>query len=138
MLQICDKVICKPLHLIFSSCIDSGIIPTECKMADMISFRKREEKQNFKNCRPVSLLLIFGKIFERLIYCEIYSFYIENDLIPSNQSGFKQGESCINQLSSIAHGIHQHLDHGCKVKVWHKGLIHKLEQNAIGGPLLKI
>ena len=71
-------------------------------------------------------------------------------LISSNQSGFKQGDSCINQLLSITHDIYKSLDQGYEVrgvfldisntfgKVWHKGLIHKLKQNGIGGPLLKI
>ena len=80
----------------------------------------------------------------------MYSVFIENDLISSNQSGFKQGDSCINQLLSITHDIYQSLDQGYEIhgvfldilkafdKVWHKGLIHKLEQNGIGGPLLKI
>ena len=80
----------------------------------------------------------------------MYSFFIENDLISSNQSGFKQGDSCINQLLSITHDIYQSLDQRYEVrgvfldnskafnKVWHKGLIHKLKQNGIGGPLLKI
>ena len=80
----------------------------------------------------------------------MYSFFIENDLISSNQSGFKQGDSCINQLLSITHDVYQCLDQGCEVrgvfldiskafdKVCDKGLIHKLEQNGIGGPLLKI
>ena len=68
MVQICDKAICKLLHLIFSSCIDSGIFPTECKMANMIPIHKREDKQNVRNYPPVSLLSIFGKIFERLKY----------------------------------------------------------------------
>ena len=89
-------------------------------------------------------------MFERLIYNEVYSFFIENDLISSNQSDFKQGDSCINQLLSIKHDIYQSLDQGYEVrgvfldiskafdKVWHKGLIHKLKQNGIGGPLLKI
>ena len=148
MVQICDKAICKPLHLIFSSCIESGIFPTEWKMANVVPIHKRGNKQN--NYRPVSLLPIFRKIFERLIYNEMYSFFTENDLISSNQSGFKQGDSCINQLLSITHDIYQSLDQGYEVrgvfldiskafdKVWHKGLIHKLKQNGIGGPLLKL
>ena len=119
-------------------------------MANLVPIHKQDDKQNVKNYRPVSLLPIFGKIFERLIYNEMYSFFIENDLISSNQSGFKQGDSCINQLLSITHDIYQSLDQGYEVrgvfldiskafdKVWHKGLIHKLEQNEIGGPLLKI
>ena len=112
MFQLCDKSICKPLHLIFSSCIESGIFPTEWKKANVVPIHKRDDKQNVKNYRPVSLLPIFGKIFERLIYNEMYSFFIENDLISSNQSGFKQGDSCINQLLSITHDIYQSIDQG--------------------------
>ena len=80
----------------------------------------------------------------------MYSFFIENNLISSNQSDFKQGDPCINQLLSITRDIYQSLDQGYEVrgvfldiskafdKVWHKGLIHKLKQNGIGGPLLKL
>ena len=107
-------------------------------MANVVPIHKRNDKQNVKNYRPVSLLLIL-------------TFYILwNVLISSNQSGFKQGDTYINQLLSITHDIYQSLDQGYEVrgvfldiskafdKVWHKGLIHKLKQNGIGGPLLKI
>ena len=67
MVQICDKAICKPLHLIFSSCIESGIFPTEWKKANVVPIHKRDDKQNVKNYRPVSLLPVFRKILERLI-----------------------------------------------------------------------
>ena len=62
-------------------------------MASVVPIHKRHDKQNVKNYRPVSLLPIFEKIFERLIYIKMYSFFIENDLISSNQSVFKQGIS---------------------------------------------
>ena len=80
----------------------------------MVPIHKRDDKQNVY--RPVSLLPIFGKIFERLIYNEMYSFFIENDLIFSNQSGFKQGDSCINQFLSITHDIYQSLGQGYEVR----------------------
>ena len=66
----------------------------------------------------------------------MYSCFIENDLMSSNQLSFKQGDSCINQVLSITHDIYQSLDQGYEVrgvfldiskafdKVWHKGLIH--------------
>ena len=63
MIQICNKATCKPSHLIFSSCIESEIVPTEWKMANVVPDHKRDDKQNVKNNRPVSLLPIFGKIF---------------------------------------------------------------------------
>ena len=79
MVQICDKAISIPLHLILSSCIESGIFPTECKMVNVVPIYKREDKQNVENYRPVSLLPTFGKILERLIYNQMYSLFIEND-----------------------------------------------------------
>ena len=82
----------------------------------MIPIHKREDKQNVKNYRAVSLLPIFGKIFQRLIYSEMYSFFIQNNLISSNQSSFKQGDSYINQLLSITHDIYQFLDQGYEVR----------------------
>ena len=81
MLQNCEKAICKPLHSIFSSCIETGIFITEWKMTNVVPVQKRDDKQNVKNYRPVLLLPIFGKIFERLIYNEMYSFFVENDLM---------------------------------------------------------
>ena len=41
---------------------------------------------------------------------------MKNGLISSNQSSFKQGDSCINQLLSITHDIYQSLDQGYEVR----------------------
>ena len=96
----------------------------------------------------MSLLPICGKIFERVMYNRLYKYFIENELISSRQSGFKPGDSCINQLLSIIHDIYQSFENGFEVrgvfldiskvfdKVWHKGLIHKLKQNGVVGDLL--
>ena len=58
----------------------------------MVPVHKKGDKQMLRNYRPVSLLPICGKIFERLMYNNLYEFFIKNDLISSNQSGFKQGD----------------------------------------------
>ena len=101
-----------------------------------------------QNYRPVSLLPICGKILERLMFNEMFEFFIENKLIYSSQSGFKPGDSCINQLLSITHEIYSSFDEGLEVrsifldiakafdKVWHDGIIFKLTQNGISGNLL--
>ena len=75
------------------------------KIANVVPIYKRDDKQNVKNYRPVSVLPTFRKIFGRLIYKEINSFFVENDLISPNQSVFKQGDFGINQLLSITHDI---------------------------------
>ena len=137
MIKICSTSICKPLRLIFNHCIDSGIYPCEWKKANVVSIHKKGHKQTLKNYRPVSLLPICGKIFERLIYDGMFGFFLDKGLISANQSGFKPGHSCINQLLSITHNIYKSFDDGYEVrsvfldiskafdKVWHDALIFK-------------
>ena len=52
-----------------------------------------DDEQILKNYRPASLLAICGKIFERLRYNSLFEYFIEDDLISPNQSGFKPGDS---------------------------------------------
>ena len=80
----------------------------------------------------------------------MFRFFLDNKLISTNQSGFKPGDSCINQLLSITHEIYKSFDDGLEVrsvfldiskafdKVWHEGVIFKLKQNGISGDLLNI
>ena len=63
---------------------------------------------------PVSLLPICGKIFERLLYNNMFEFFIKDSLISANQSGFKQGDSCKYQLLSITYEIYQSFDNVLK------------------------
>ena len=46
----------------------------------------------------------------------MYEFFTENNLISPNQSGFKPGDSCINQLLSITHEIYKSFDDGLEVR----------------------
>ena len=93
---------------------------------------------------------ICGKIFERLIYNAIYDFLSGNNLLTPNQSGFRSGNSCINQLFSINQEILNAFDKGHEVrgilldiskvfdKVWHDGLIFKLCRNDISRDIINI
>ena len=83
---------------------------------------------------------------KKLICNEMFKFFIENELISPNQSGFKPGDYCINQLLAITHEIYK-FDDGFEVrdvfldiskafdKVWHERLSLELKQNGISGSL---
>ena len=86
MIKICDSYICKPLKLIFQSCLESEKFPIEWKKVNVVPVHKKRDKQILKNYRPTSLLPIAAKIFEILLYDRI--FFIENNWISKNQSGF--------------------------------------------------
>ena len=95
MLQLCGNSICKPLELIFQQAMESGSFPSEWKKGNVVPIHKKDDKQCL-NYRHISLLPICGKIFEKLIFNEMFKFFIENELISSNLLGFKPGDSCIN------------------------------------------
>ena len=115
------------------------------KKGNIVPIFKKGGKQNIKNYRLVSLLSICSKIFERIIYDNMLKYFLDNNL---KQSGFRPGDSCINQLLSVTHDIFTSFDNGLEVraafldiskafdKVWHDGLIYKLKQNGIKDKLL--
>ena len=150
MLKICGSSVCRPLQIIYKSCLDKGKFPQEWKKANVVPVHKKNDKQLVKNYRPISLLPICGKIFERILYNSLFDFLNQNDLISPAQSGFKPGDSCINQLLSITHEIYHSIDEDYEIrgvfldiskafdKVRHEGLVFKLKQNGICGNLLNI
>ena len=73
MLKICDMSVTKPLNIIFKNCITAGYFPKAWKMANLIPIHKKKCKNTAGNYRPVSLLPICGKIFEKVIFDKLYT-----------------------------------------------------------------
>ena len=79
----------------------------------------------------------------------MFGFFLDKSLISANQSGFKPGDYCINQLLSVTHNIYKRFDNVYEVrgvffaiskafdKVWHDGVIFKLQEKGILGQLTK-
>ena len=110
MLNLCSTSICKPLEIIFNQSLETGTFPNDWKKRDVIPVFKKGDKQILKNYRPISLLPVCHKIFEKLILNGMFKFFIENDLTSPNQSGFKSEASFINQLLPITQDIYKSFD----------------------------
>ena len=70
-----------------------------------------------KNYRPISLLLIFGKMFEGVLYDFLFNYFQSNRLLTPSQSGFLPGDSFIAQFFSIFHEIQTAFDENPTVDV---------------------
>ena len=145
MIKICDSSIVNPLLIIFKSCIREGIFPDMWKMSNVFPIHKKESKNLKENYRPISLIPILGKMFEKVLFDSLYDYFINNNLLTPCQSGFINGDSCVNQLLAITHEIHKNRDANLSTdttgvfldmskafdKVWHNGLICKLQSYGI-------
>ena len=150
MIKLSDSALVIPLKIIFENCLRQGIFPEIWKYANVVPVHKKNEKNLKGNYRLISLLPVFGKILEKLIYDSLYSHLATCDLLNPRQSGFRHGDSTIKQLLSITHTIFKALDCNppCDVRsvyldiskacdrVWHDGLLYKLERCGISGQLL--
>ena len=121
------------------------------KKGNIIPAYKENSKQIVDNYRPVSLLPICSKIFEKLIFDIFYEFLNKNNLFNHIQSGFRHYDSCIHQLIAITHNISSAFDANPSLdvrgifldlskafdRVWHATLPYKLKSNGIDGNLFK-
>ena len=81
MLKICCVLISKPFEIIFRTSLNNGKFLEKQKKANVVPAFKKGDKQLVKNYRPLSSLPICSKIFERIIYNNIYSGLIDNNSI---------------------------------------------------------
>ena len=66
--------------MLFNNCLKQGVFPNIWKTANVIPVNKENRKQLVDNYRPISLLPICSKIFEKLLFNNIYEFLDENCL----------------------------------------------------------
>ena len=83
------------------------IYPDKWKMSNVCPKISKKIKSNY---RPILLLPILSKIVEKIIFESLYSYFTNNNLLVTCQSGFIKSDSCVSQLLSITQGIHINLD----------------------------
>ena len=138
-----------PLTDLFNFSLTAGKVPNLWKQANVTPVFKKNEPSDVANYRPISLLNTIGKVLEKIIHKYVFNFLNDHQVITTLQSGFVPGDSTVNQLVEIYNTFCQALDEGKEVRaifcdiskafdrVWHKGLLFKLNSVGISGSLLQ-
>lgn len=130
------------LTTIYNSILRLGHFPLQWKYARVIMIAKPgKPPQETNSYRPISLLPLLSKIFERLLLNRINETLPKDELLPKHQFGFRERHSTIQQCHRIVNHIRASLEEKkmCASvfldiqqafdKVWHQGLLYKLKRN---------
>ena len=147
LLKTLKSVLSVPLQLLFNCSFSSGMVPDQFKVARVVPIHKKGSSYLVSNYRPISLLSIFNKLIEKIMYSRIISYLETFSILYNNQFGFRSKHSTIHALLLLTDKIQRSIDNGiyscgifldlCKAfdTVDHKILLTKLEYYGTGGSL---
>lgn len=86
-------IIAPVLAHIYNICLSTGVFPYKMQMAKVVALFKKGDKTALSNYRPVSILPIFSKCLEKIIFCRISDFLDKHNLITKHQYAFRKNMS---------------------------------------------
>ncbi|XP_017776379.1 PREDICTED: RNA-directed DNA polymerase from mobile element jockey-like [Nicrophorus vespilloides] len=128
------------LTTIFNSLMRTGYFSSHWKIAQLVVIPKTgKDPEKVTSYRPISLLPVMSKVFERLLLRRIRPFLCEEGVIPDHQFGFRRHHSTIEQIHRVTNDIRRSMEgkQYCSAvflditqafdKVWHAGLLYKIK-----------
>ena len=105
-------MIAESLCDIFNLSLATGVFPDSWKIARVAPVFKSGEQDDSSNYRPISVLPFLARLFEKLVYNQIYDFLIQNELLFSNQSAFRLLHSVVTCLLASTNDWYVNMDNG--------------------------
>ena len=103
ILKNCSESLAYPLSLILKLSYNTGSLPKEWKLANVVPIHKKEGKDDIKNYRPISLTCLVMKLFERILKEEL--LLRTSHLQDSRQHGFLNLKSCSTNMISFTDNV---------------------------------
>ena len=103
-------LLAQPISYLFNQSTSSGKFPKALKFARIIPLHKKGPKTDLNNYRPISLLNIFSKIFEKLMKSHLVAFIHKNEILSKSQFGFQEGKSTLDALVKFSSEVYSQLD----------------------------
>ena len=112
LLKHLEPLLSKPLALIINQSLAMGIFPDKLKIAKVIPIHKKNDIHLMENYRPISILPSISKVFERVVHEQIYSYFLNNNLLSSSQYGFRKQHSTEHAVLEVVDRVASGLEKG--------------------------
>ena len=93
LLKFLSPPLMSPLWVIINQSLITGIYPDKLKIAKVILLSEKDDKAKTNNYRPISHLSSISKIFEKVVYNQLYRYFKQNKLFYDSQYGFRAKHS---------------------------------------------
>ena len=103
ILKNCAASLANPLSVIFTLAYNSGSIPRDWKVANVVPVHKKGSKDNIENYRPISLTSLVMKTFERIIKDEL--LHRTANCLDGRQHGFLKDRSCTTNMINFVDSV---------------------------------
>jgi hypothetical protein len=107
-----NPVLCHPLAYIYNLSLSSATVPTCWKTKRISPLHKGGNLDDVNNYRPISILPVPMKIFEKLVFEQLLDYIMENEIISVNQSGFRKSHSTETAALEVKEFILNQLSEG--------------------------
>ena len=96
LLKIIKHFLAGPLALLYNCSFATGVVPDKFKIARVVPIHKKGARVVTSNYRPISLLSIFNKLLEKLVYKRLVTFLENNSVFFNGQFGFRSNRSTVH------------------------------------------
>ena len=110
ILKLLKSFLSTPLKILFNNSFLSGNVPNALKLPNVIPVFKKGSQTSLSNYRPISLLSIFHKLLERLMYNRLVSFLDKHHVLFEKQFGFRSKHSTDHAILSIVDKIQKAIE----------------------------
>ena len=113
LLRVLLQVLVRVSLTMLIKSIEYETYPSKLKLAKVIPIYKSGDESDPSNYRPISLLSIFNRIFEKMMYNRLKSFIEKCNILLYSQYGFREKRSTEHAILDIINEIETNMIRSC-------------------------
>ena len=112
ILKASHDIVSPVLTVIINRSISTGYFPKSMKVARVVPLPKPGNSRDMNNYRPISVLPLLSKVFEKVLFLQLYNYFESNGMFFDNQFGFRRNRSTTIAVLNFTRYLYDSIDSG--------------------------